>query len=227
LTGQQIIALINADTEPANVIYTHKIDNMIRRFMVPAGAWLHSSGTLNQGEGNPTATSTATVNGRMQAMKLADNAVSYISTTLVFPSDLVPNNHLYNEPPISGVTILWSTNAASSNKKVHCELRFCKASEITGSASNVPVRYAFKDNASGTFVNESANPATNFAIVAHRMPQFFQPGFDFGLPGNAQQEYAPGEWVVMTIVRYGASADDPNDGDMFIYGVEIEYHAVL
>lgn len=33
--------------------------------------------------------------------------------------------------------------------------------------------------------------------------------------------------VVVTIVRYGNDADDPNDNDMLIYGVEFEYHAVL
>ncbi len=206
------------------MIYSHKINNMVRRFVIPAGGFLHSSGTLNQGEGNPTATSTTTANGRMQAMKLADAAVSYISSTFVCPAEMVSNGP-YDEPPFSGITVIWSTNAASANKRVHCEVRFCKITEITGTASAVPHRYTFKANPSGTYVMDSSNPSAAYAVVATRTPQTFLPGYDFG--GGVQQGYDAGEFVMLTIVRYGASADDPNNGDMFIYGVEIEYHAVL
>jgi hypothetical protein len=193
---------------------------MIRRYVVPAGGWLHSTGTLNQATGNPSTTVTSTSDARMQAMKLADGVVSYISTTIVIPSDHVPNGP-FSEPPFSGVTVIWATPSTASDKRVHCEVHFCKIDEITGASSAVPLRYTFKRNGTGNFFEDSANPTSPYQIVTNRTPKNYSEGF------IGQPPYMPGDMVVVTIVRYGASADDPNDNDMLIYGVEFEYHAVL
>jgi hypothetical protein len=195
---------------------------MIRRFVIPVGGFLHSDGTLSQVEGNPSATVTAT---SMQAMKLANNVVSYISTTFAVPSDHVANG-AFNEPPFSGVTVIWATNSGAADKRVHCEVRFSKTTEITSGSSPVQLRYTFKRNGTGNFFMDSANPASTYRIVTNRTPKEFEEGFfDPVLPHGPA--YNGGDLIVLTIVRYGASADDPNDGDMYIYGVEIEYHAEL
>ncbi len=193
---------------------------MVRRYVVPASAWMHSSGTLNQTEGNPSATVTSTSNPRMQALKLADGVVSYISTTIVIPSDHVPNGP-FGEPPFSGITVIWATSSGAPDKRVHCEVRFCKVTEITDATSPVPLRYTFKRNGTGNYFMDSAAPTAPYQIVTNHTPKEFYEGF------IGQPAYVGGDMVVVTIVRYGNSADDPNDGDMLIYGVEFEYHAVL
>lgn len=246
-TGEQIIAKINASTSAYwNQIDTAHIANMERRFLIPAAAWVHSDGPNNFAAANPS----APVHGRVFAQKLPDGVVSAISSSFVIPSDFVETGPLRGNDPPFVATVLWSTNAASSNKKVHCELRFCKSNEIADGSTPVPLRYTFKANATGNFFVESANPATNYTIVTNKMPKLPEPlnwpdfdGYDFtGAPGYNtipgtgdpwpyaipwQQGFKEGEFVIITIVRYGDSTDDPNDGDMFIIGVEFHYHAVL
>lgn len=186
-----------------------KIANRIRRVAVSSGSFQSDSsagittGVVNGGVGQ--------WRNRAAASRLPNDAQNVTTATFVVPMDYVPGQ------PMPQITIYWGTDEANSDRRVDIDVSFDVVTDVTSWTDPVTFRYNFRAGATGLNAMESLNPAQG-AIVAQVIPE---PGDSYaGAPS-----WNPGDVVIISIGRNGVSGSDPNNGNVFIYGIAFSYEA--
>jgi len=188
-----------------------KVPNRTRRLFVPSSSFTPSTA--------PTfdANSGAAAGRHIRATRFGnEGATEYASTYLTVPTDYVGSG-------ISGLnaprlTIFWATDSADGSNKIDTEVTFDNITNFAAGNANATLRYTFRfGGAPAADSSESLDPLQG-AVVAQVVPE---PG-DLWI-GNPT--WAAGDVIALSLVRRGASADDPNDGQTAIVGILFEYEA--
>lgn len=188
-----------------------KVPNRTRRLFVPSSSFTPSTA--------PTfdANSGAAAGRHIRATRFGnEGATEYASTYLTVPADYVGSG-------ISGLnaprlTIFWATDSADGSNKIDTEVTFDNITNFAAGNANATLRYTFRfGGAPAADASESLDPLQG-AVVAQVVPE---PG-DLWI-GNPT--WAAGDVIALSLVRRGASADDPNDGQTAIVGILFEYEA--
>jgi hypothetical protein len=191
------------------VVTAAKIANRTRRFVVPSGAFQSDSnsgittGMVNAGVGQ--------WRNRAAASRLPNTDQNVTTATFVVPADYVAGQ------PVPQITVYWGTNEGGGDRRPDIDVSFDAVTDITGWNDPVTFRYNFRAGGSGAHAMEALNPAQG-AIVAQVIPEA---GDSFqGAPS-----WNPGDVIIISIGRNGPSGADPNNGDVFIYGIAVSYEA--
>lgn len=192
----------------ANGITNAQIANRTRRVVISGGSFTGS------GTGTGVANfSVATTRSQGAAPTLGNNATNVVTTVFTVPSDFLAGQ------TIPKITVYWATDEGGASRQVDCDVGFTHIANITSPSSAVAFRYNFR-NASGASTNamDSLNPAQG-AIVAQTLPEGTET-YD-----NTPTAWAPGDIIILSIGRNGASGSDPNSGNIYIYGIALDYTA--
>lgn len=213
MTGGEIINLIN--NSPSGQIGGHKIENTFRRMYVPGNAFAQSNPTPAVA-GNPDP-SVPTVS---KAWGMALGPTGSDSATAVF---MVPIEFIQGFPPapFPRLHLLWGTDStqAGTDRKVHFTVSFEKMQNFTGATVPIPQRYTVRANANPGPNNEMECPVPPSGGMIDTL--LYE---DFDGWANGSTPIFANDWVILTITRIN-DADDPNTGNMIIYGVAYEYFA--
>lgn len=143
-----------------------------------------------------------------------------VSAVFVVPADYVsavPGNRFPR------LRILWGTDSAQADasRKTHLAISFDRVSNLTGSTSAVPLQYTIRANAVSGPNNEMECPVPPSGGMIETLAY---EDFD-GWAGTGLILHSD-EYVIVTITRIH-DEDDPNTGNIILYGVAYEYYADL
>jgi len=212
MTGELIISRINQ--AGSGDIQHHRIANTFRRMYIP-GASFAQTNPAPAVAGNPDG-SVARVNkvwGVALTPSVNNDAVSAV---FMVPVDFVSALPAGNFPKLR---IVWGTDSTQTgaDRKTHLKVSFDKASSITGAASPVTLRYTLRANAVAGSNNEMECPIPPAGGIIET-PIYESGDFWAGTPGVLNA----GDYLVITITRV-RDADDPNTGNIILYGVAYDY----
>ena len=213
MTGEQIISRINQ--AGSGDIQHHRLANTYRRMYLPAASFAQT----NPGPavaGNPDG-SVARVN-KVWGVALTPSANNdAVSAVFMVPADFISALPGGNFPRLR---IVWGTDSvqAGADRKTHLKFSFDKMSSITSATSPVTLRYTMRANAVAGSNNEMESPIPPSGGIVETL--IYESGdFWAGTPGVLQAD----EYFVITITRVH-DGDDPNTGNIILYGVSYEYY---
>jgi hypothetical protein len=214
LTGTEIINLIN-NADSGN-IGQHRISNTFRRMFLPAAAFSQTNPQpAVAGNFDPSVPRINKAWGIALTPSANNDAISAV---FMVPADFIsalPGN------TFPRLRVLWGTDSTQGNpnRKTHLEISFDRVTNLTGSTTALPSRYTIRANAASGANSEMECP---ILPVGGMIESLVYEDFD-GWAGP-QLILHSDEYVIITITRVH-DADDPNTGNIIIYGVAYEYFA--
>jgi hypothetical protein len=188
-----------------------KIANRTRKQVISGGAFTSDSGVGSMPSGTPNF-SASNFRNRLAAPRLENNTSNVATATFTVPSDYVAGQ------PFPQMTLYWATDSGTGSNQADMDVSFTNITSITAVTSDVTFRYNFRNGGGGGANDmQSLDPAQG-AVVAQVVPEV---GDSFaGAPS-----WNPGDVIVLSIGRNGASGSDPNDGNIYIVAVEFSYQS--
>lgn len=183
--------------------------NRVRRLVVSGGAFAvanNNGGQINFNV-NP-------FRYRAQGVVLPNDSNNVATATFVVPSDYVAGQ------AAPKITVYWGTDEGNGSRQVDVDVSMSRVTDIGNPGTGLGFLYNFRQNSGGdATAMDSINPAQG-QIVAQTMPEGSE-GYGSNLPAN----FTPNDVILVSIGRNGSSGFDPCSGNMYLYGISMDYLA--
>jgi hypothetical protein len=149
---------------------------------------------------------------RSAAFILGNDATNVATASFVIPSDYLAGQ---STPKL---TVYWATDEGNASRQVDVDVSFAPILSLNASTTTAQFRYNFRQNSGNdATAMDSLNPGQS-AVVAQTMPEGAE-------TFAGSPTFSPGDILLLSIGRNGASAFDPSSGNMYVYGVSFDYTA--
>jgi hypothetical protein len=216
LTGLDIINLINSS--PSGDIGQQRISNTFRRMFLPAAAFTQTN--PQAGVAGNFDSSVPRINKAWGVALTPSSNNDAMTAVFVVPADYISALPANSFPRLR---ILWGTDSTQGDpsRKTHLAISFDRVSNFTSSTAPLPLRYTIRANAASGQNSEMESP---IPPIGGMIETLVYEDFD-SYAGPAVILHSD-EYAIITITRVH-DGDDPNTGNIIIYGVAYEYWADL
>lgn len=205
-TGTQIVAKIN-DVATTGTIGASRLADRTRRVVISGGDFVVVGGSAGTSDFNVNP-----MRQRAAAFILGNDSVNVATTTFVIPSDYLVGQ------ATPKLTVYWATDEGNASRQVDVDISFLPILAMNASTTTAQFRYNFRQNSGAdATAMDSLNPGQS-AVVAQTMPEGAE-------TFAGSPTFSPGDVILLSIGRNGASAFDPNSGNMYVYGIAFDYTA--